>query len=105
MAGNLDRGVEFVRDGRVVSKVGCCGNERVVSERFKKEYGQVSDENKIKELVNQVVANHPVQVEQYRAGKETILKFLIGMVMKASEGSADTAVTERILLDKLKEKK
>ena len=41
MAGNLDRGVEFVRDGRVVSKVGCCGNERVVSERFKKEYGQV----------------------------------------------------------------
>jgi len=67
-----------------------------------KGYGQVSDKRKIEKLVDQVIINHPAQVEQYRSGKETIIKFLIGMVMKASEGSADPVVTEKILIDKLK---
>ncbi len=67
-----------------------------------KGYGQVSDEGQIETIVDQVIVNHPAQVEQYRAGKETLLKFLIGMVMKASEGSADPSVAEKILINKLK---
>ena len=62
-----------------------------------KGYGQVSDENKISEAVEEVLKNHPTQVQQFKDGKEPIIKFLIGMVMKATEGSADPVIVEKLL--------
>ncbi len=67
-----------------------------------KGYGQVSDENKIGDVVAEVIKNYPAQVEQFKAGKEPIIKFLIGMVMKATEGSGDPAIVEKVLREKLK---
>ena len=64
-------------------------------------YGQISDEGALEGIVDEVITNNPAQVEQFKAGKEPILKFLIGMVMKATEGSADPLVAEKILRDKL----
>jgi len=66
-----------------------------------KGWGQVSDGDKIGELVDEIIKNYPKQVEEFRAGKEPVLKFLIGMIMKASEGSADPKVVEKILREKL----
>lgn len=66
-----------------------------------KGYGQISDEGSIGNMVDQVIQSHPIQVEQFKSGKEPILKFLIGMVMKASEGSADPAIVEKLLREKL----
>ncbi len=67
-----------------------------------KGWGQVSDEGKVGELVEEAIKSYPKQVEQFKAGKDPIIKFLIGMVMKASEGSADPEVVERILRERLK---
>lgn len=67
-----------------------------------KGYGQVSDEGKIGEIVDSIITSHPDQVAQFKAGKEPIIKFLIGMAMKASEGSADPVVVEKLLREKLK---
>ncbi len=50
---------------------------------------QVSDEGLLKKMIGEVLAQHPAQVEQYRAGKETVLGFLVGQVMKASQGKAN----------------
>ncbi|MBT4120463.1 MAG: Asp-tRNA(Asn)/Glu-tRNA(Gln) amidotransferase subunit GatB [Candidatus Magasanikbacteria bacterium] len=66
-----------------------------------KGWGQVSDEGKINEVVDEVIKSHPKQVEEFKSGKETVLKFLIGMVMKATEGSADPKVVEGVLRGKL----
>ena len=66
-----------------------------------KGWGQVSDSGQIETLVDDVIANYPDQVAQVKAGKETVIKFLIGMVMKASEGSADVKVVEEKLKEKL----
>ncbi len=66
-----------------------------------KGYGQISDERIVGKLVDAVIKDHPKQVEQFKAGKDVVLKFLIGMVMKASEGSADPEVAEKILREKL----
>ena len=68
-----------------------------------KGYGQVTDEKHIGAAVDDVIESHPDQVAQFKNGKETILKFLIGMVMKATEGSADPAVVEKLLREKLTE--
>ncbi len=65
-------------------------------------YGQVSDEGKIGQIVDEVIKNYPEQVTQFKAGKEPLIKFLIGMAMKTSEGSADPGVVEKLLREKLK---
>jgi aspartyl-tRNA(Asn)/glutamyl-tRNA(Gln) amidotransferase subunit B len=67
-----------------------------------KGYGQVNDEGKLGTVVDEVIKSNPKQVEQFKAGKEPILQFLKGMVMKATEGSADPAVAEKLLREKLK---
>ena len=66
-----------------------------------KGWGQVSDENKINEVVAEVIKNYPKQVADYRAGKTPILQFLKGMVMKTTEGSADPVIVEKILKEKI----
>ncbi|MDD2758102.1 MAG: Asp-tRNA(Asn)/Glu-tRNA(Gln) amidotransferase subunit GatB [Patescibacteria group bacterium] len=67
-----------------------------------KGYGQVSDEGKIGKIVDEVIKSYPEQAAAFKAGKEPLIKFLLGMVMKASEGSADPAVAEKLLREKLK---
>lgn len=67
-----------------------------------KGYGQIADADQLGTIVDEVIKNNPVQVEQFKAGKEPLMQFLKGMVMKATEGSADPAVAEKLLRDKLK---
>ncbi|MBT3949024.1 Asp-tRNA(Asn)/Glu-tRNA(Gln) amidotransferase subunit GatB [Candidatus Parcubacteria bacterium] len=67
-----------------------------------KGWGQVSDEGKIGDIVDEVIKSHPKQVEEFKSGKDPIIKFLIGMVMRSSEGSADPKVVEDVLRGKLK---
>ena len=66
-----------------------------------KGYGQVSDINQLEKIIDEVITSNPNQVTQFINGKDTIIKFLIGMVMKATEGSADPNITEELLRKKL----
>jgi aspartyl-tRNA(Asn)/glutamyl-tRNA(Gln) amidotransferase subunit B len=50
---------------------------------------QISDTASIDKLVAEVIAANPTQVEQFRAGKQQVLGFLVGQVMKASRGKAN----------------
>jgi aspartyl-tRNA(Asn)/glutamyl-tRNA(Gln) amidotransferase subunit B len=50
---------------------------------------QISDLSLIDKLVAEVIAANPAQVEQFRAGKQQVLGFLVGQVMKASRGKAN----------------
>ncbi len=50
---------------------------------------QISDAASIDKLVAEVIAANPGQVEQFRAGKQQVLGFLVGQVMKASRGKAN----------------
>jgi aspartyl-tRNA(Asn)/glutamyl-tRNA(Gln) amidotransferase subunit B len=50
---------------------------------------QISDTAAIDKLVAEVIAANPTQAEQFRAGKQQVLGFLVGQVMKASRGKAN----------------
>ena len=50
---------------------------------------QLSDEGALLVLVDEVIEAHPAQVAQYRGGKETVIGFLVGQVMKRSGGKAN----------------
>lgn len=67
-----------------------------------KGYGQVSDEGKLGAIIDEIITSYPDQAAQFKAGKEPLMKFLLGMVMRASEGSADPVVAEKLLRAKLK---
>jgi aspartyl-tRNA(Asn)/glutamyl-tRNA(Gln) amidotransferase subunit B len=64
---------------------------------------QLSDEGEIEGIVDQVMQSSPKQLEQYRAGKEALLGFFVGQVMKASKGKANPKVVNDVLARKLAE--
>jgi len=62
---------------------------------------QVSDTRAIDQLIDEVIAANPQQLESYRAGKETLLGFFVGQVIKASKGKANPKVVNERLRAKL----
>ncbi len=73
--------------------------EQIVQE---KGLTQVSDEAALEKLIGEVVAKNPAQVAQVKAGKEQVLGFLIGQVMKASGGKANPGKVNELLKKKLR---
>lgn len=61
----------------------------------------LTDAKALETLVDEVLAANPAQVSQFRAGKEKILGFLVGQVMKNSAGKADPAAVNVLLRRKL----
>ncbi len=47
------------------------------------------------------MAANPKQLEQYRAGKKTMIGFFVGQVMKASNGQANPQLVNELLVKKL----
>jgi aspartyl-tRNA(Asn)/glutamyl-tRNA(Gln) amidotransferase subunit B len=71
----------------------------VIYEREKPQ--QINDSAAIEAMIEQVIAASPKQVEQYKAGKTTMMGFFVGQVMKASQGKANPAVINELLKKKL----
>jgi aspartyl-tRNA(Asn)/glutamyl-tRNA(Gln) amidotransferase subunit B len=63
---------------------------------------QISDEGAIKAIVEQVVANNPQSVADYKAGKEKAIGFLVGQIMKETKGKANPGLVNRLLVEALK---
>jgi aspartyl-tRNA(Asn)/glutamyl-tRNA(Gln) amidotransferase subunit B len=62
----------------------------------------VSDESALEPAIDAVLAANPQQVETYRGGKEGVLGFLVGQVMRETDGKADPKVVNRLLREKLR---
>jgi aspartyl-tRNA(Asn)/glutamyl-tRNA(Gln) amidotransferase subunit B len=61
-----------------------------------------SDESALEPAIDAVLAANPQQVETYLGGKEGVLGFLVGQVMKETSGKADPKVVNRLLREKLR---
>jgi aspartyl-tRNA(Asn)/glutamyl-tRNA(Gln) amidotransferase subunit B len=62
---------------------------------------QSTDTSALEKIIDEVLAASPKQLEQYRAGKKTLLGFFVGQVMKASKGQASPQVVNELLTKKL----
>lgn len=62
---------------------------------------QVTDSGAIEALVDEVIANNPEQVQQFRDGKEQVLGYLVGQAMKLSQGKANPGQVNKLLRDKM----
>jgi aspartyl-tRNA(Asn)/glutamyl-tRNA(Gln) amidotransferase subunit B len=64
--------------------------------------GLVADTAELEPIVERILAANPGQVEAYRGGKEGLLGFFVGQVMKETQGKADPRVVNELVREKLK---
>lgn len=62
---------------------------------------QVSDRAPLESAAQQVLEKFPKEVQTFLAGKETVLNFLVGQLMKATQGQANPAIAREIMTEKL----
>ncbi|MBP6125153.1 MAG: Asp-tRNA(Asn)/Glu-tRNA(Gln) amidotransferase subunit GatB [Leptotrichiaceae bacterium] len=72
--------------------------EEIVKE---KKLVQITDNNEIEKIVEQVILENTQSVEDYKAGKSNALKYLVGQAMKLSKGKANPQMINKIILEKL----
>jgi Asp-tRNA(Asn)/Glu-tRNA(Gln) amidotransferase B subunit len=63
----------------------------------------VSDEDALIPIIDKVIAANPEQAETYRGGKEGVLGFFVGQVMRETQGKADPKVVSRLLVERLRQ--
>ncbi|MFA7252252.1 MAG: Asp-tRNA(Asn)/Glu-tRNA(Gln) amidotransferase subunit GatB [Candidatus Paceibacterota bacterium] len=59
---------------------------------------QKSDEGELLKMAEKIVADNPVQVADYKAGKAMLLQYFVGQAMKVSKGSANPKLLQDIFL-------
>ena len=71
----------------------------------RKNLKQVTDRGVIEKLVDDVIANNPIQVTQYKATpeekKEKLIGYFVGQIMKKSQGKANPKKVNELLIEKL----
>jgi aspartyl-tRNA(Asn)/glutamyl-tRNA(Gln) amidotransferase subunit B len=73
--------------------------QEIVSRR---ELAQISGEDALADIIDQVLSENPDELFRYRAGEEKLLQFFVGQVMKATRGKANPKVVNQVLLERLK---
>ena len=107
-AKRLARLIKRIKDGTISGKIGKTVFEamledgsdvdQIIESRGLK---QVTDSGAIESLVDEVITNHPEQVQQFRDGKEAVLGFLVGQAMKLSQGKANPGQVNQLLREKM----
>ena len=62
---------------------------------------QITDNDSIEKVVDEVIGNNSEQVKGYQSGKEKLFGFFVGQVMKKTQGKANPKTVNRILKEKL----
>ncbi|MGD9386858.1 MAG: Asp-tRNA(Asn)/Glu-tRNA(Gln) amidotransferase GatCAB subunit B, partial [Gammaproteobacteria bacterium] len=62
---------------------------------------QITDAGAVEDVIREVMAANPSQLEQYRAGKDKLFGFFVGQVMKATRGKANPALVNELLKKRL----
>lgn len=102
--------IKLIDDGTISGKMG----KEVFDHMFKtgksaselvKELGggQISDASQLEAIITEAIASNPKQATDYRAGKQSLLAFFVGQVMKATKGKANPQLVNEILKQKLSE--
>ena len=104
LAGLLKRIADDSISGKIAKQVfELMWNSRQSADQIIEQQGlkQITDIGEIESIIDQVIAANPNQVEQYRLGKDKLLGFFVGQVMKATQGKANPAEVNKILKSKL----
>ena len=101
--------LSLIKDGTISNKIGKeifpdLYRSGASPRQYVQEKGllQISDEGTIIGIIDTVIARSPKEAADFRAGKEKLLGFFVGQVMKETKGKANPALLNELLLKKLK---
>ena len=105
---NLAKLLTLLKEGKISSKQGKEIFNIIIEtnedpETIAKAKGMVqeSDEGLIMEYINEVLRDNPQAIATYKSGRDNILGFLVGQVMKKSKGKANPAITSKLLKEEI----
>ena len=105
---NLGRMVDLINDGTLSSRIAKDVFQFMIDEgktpdAIVEEKGlkQVTDTGAIEKIVDEVIANNPDKVAEYKGGKEKLLGWFVGQTMRASQGKANPAMLNELMKKKL----
>ena len=105
---NIGKLIKLIKANTISSKIAKDVFEILLSENkdpeiIVKEKGlvQITDNSKIEKIVEQVLAENPQSVEDYKAGKSNALKYLVGQSMRLSKGKANPQMINEMILARL----
>ena len=105
---NIGKLIKLIKADTISSKIAKDVFEILLSENkdpeiIVKEKGlvQITDNSEIEKIVEQVLAENPQSVEDYKAGKSNALKYLVGQSMRLSKGKANPKMINEMILAKL----
>ena len=104
MAGLIKRVMDNTISGKIAKEVfeamwnGEGGADAVIESKGLK---QITDTGAIEAAVDQVIADNPQQVAEFKGGKEKVLGFFVGKVMQLTQGKANPGQVNKLLRDKL----
>lgn len=102
--------VNMIDDGTITGKIAKCLADDMVSSPGKDpreiveanpDYRPMTDHGEIQSFVDQVVAENPQSIVDFKAGKDRAFGFLIGQVMKLSKGKASPELVNKLLKEKI----
>ena len=104
----LSRLILLVRDGKISGKIAKQVFEKMVEsgqepDRIVQQEGlrQISDEDELKAVVDRIVSAHPGKVQAYRDGKQGLIGFFVGQVMRETRGQANPQLVNEMLRSRL----
>ena len=105
---NIGKLIKLIKANTISSKIAKDVFEILLSENkdpeiIVKEKGlvQITDNSEIEKIVEQVLAENPQSVEDYKAGKSNALKYLVGQAMRLSKGKANPQMINEMILARL----
>ena len=105
---NIGKLIKLIKANTISSKIAKDVFEILLSENkdpeiIVKEKGlvQITDNSEIEKIVEQVLAENPQSVEDYKAGKSNALKYLVGQSMRLSKGKANPKMINEMILTRL----
>lgn len=75
--------------------------KKEVKDFLNSDNAQISDEEELTSLINNILANNESQIEDYHNGKTNLFDYFVGQVMKETRGKANPVLTKEILNKKL----
>lgn len=102
--------IKFIQKGEISNKQARDIFDKMLTEGKKpslyisqKETQLINDEKHILECVNQIINENPSVIVDFKNGKDKVVGFIVGKVMKKTNGRANPSLTNRLVLERLKE--
>ncbi len=101
--------IKMISDGKISNNVGkkvlrTMFEEGKKPQKVVEEKGlvQINDDDKLQEIIDEIIANNQQSIEDYKNGKDRALGYLVGQVMKATRGKANPQKANQMIRDSIK---